>query len=229
MRKLWSTGPLLLMLFSLTAVAAEQPQTYDQADLSVTAGREVENDTLVIVMYAQREGNNTSQLATEVNSLIGNAIKQAKTVSAIKVQTLEYNTTPVYRKQTLEGWRIRQSIRLESKDSAALSDLVGKLQKNLAVGSISYTVSPEQRRSVEERLITEAIAAFKQRSQLVSREMGRSGYRLVRMQVNTSGIAPRPQLMRAMVMEGAAAPAPALEAGTQQLQVHVSGTIEMTP
>ncbi len=228
MRSSWITAPLLLLL-SLTAVAAEQSQTYDRADLSVTAGREVENDTLVIVMYAQREGNDTSQLATEVNGLISDAIEQAKAVSAVKVQTLEYNTTPVYRKQALEGWRIRQSIRLESKESAVLSDLVGKLQKNLAIGNISYTVSPEQRGTVENQLIAEGIAAFKLRSQLVSREMGRSGYRLVHMQVNTSGISPRPQLMRAMVMEQAAAPAPALEAGTQQLQVHISGTIEMTP
>jgi predicted secreted protein len=123
---------------------------------------------------------------------------------------------------------VRQDIRLESQDSAVLSKLIGDLQKQLGVGSISYTISPEKLSAVEEELMTEGMAAFKRRAQLITKEMGHARYRLVDMQVNTSGAAPQLRRMRSMAIEMAApAPAPTLEAGTRQVHVNVSGTIEL--
>jgi predicted secreted protein len=188
----------------------------------------VENDTLVATMYAQREGDNTAQLSTEVNQMVSQAVKQAKATPGIKIQTMGYNTNPIYNKQTLTGWRVRQDIRLESQDSAALSKLIGDLQKQLGVGSISYTISPEKQSATEEELMSEGISAFKRRAELITKEMGHSRYRLVDMQVNTSGAISPIRRMRSMAMDKAApAPAPTLEAGTGQVQVNVSGTIEL--
>jgi predicted secreted protein len=101
------------------------------------------------------------------------------------------------------------------------------LQERLAVSSISYNVSPERRREAEKTLISEAIARFKGRAEQIALELDRPGYRLVRMDVNTGDapIVARPMLSMAMA-EGRAAP-PTLEAGTQDLQVTVSGTIEL--
>jgi predicted secreted protein len=231
------TGRLPFLLFLLSALAAapalaqETPLTYDRVNLSVSAGEEVENDTLVAIMYAQREGNNPSQLSREVNRLITKAVARAKEAGGVKVQTQDYNTNPIYRQQVLTGWRVRQSIRLESKDSATLSELIGDLQKGLGVSNISYAISPERRKEVEGELITKGIAAFTQRAQQVTKELGRREYRLVEMQVNTSGA--RYNLYSksrgmAMAEAGAAAP-PTLEAGSQRVEVHIGGTIEMAP
>ena len=219
----------LMTLFS-GAVLAEQPLTYERIDLAVSSGREVENDTLVSVMYAQEEGNNPSRLSDSVNRNVGKAVAQAKKNPRIKVQTLEYNTTPVYRKQTLSGWRVRQSIRLESLDGAALSELIGELQSSLAVGSISYTISPERLKASEDELIGEAITAFSSRAQMVASKMGRKGYRLVQMNINTSGHVPQPRHMRgvALAMSEDAAP-PVLEAGSRRVQVNINATIELNP
>jgi predicted secreted protein len=220
---------LMVMVSIAPAFAHETPLTYNRINLSASAGKEVENDTLVAMLYAQREGNDASQLAEQVNKLIKSAVAKAKQTAGVKVQTQGYSTNPIYRKQVLTGWRVRQSIRLESKDSAALSKLIGDLQKNLSVSSISYTVSPERRKEVEGELISKGIAAFTQRAQQVTKDLGRKEYRLVEMQVNTSGIAPRQNLTRGMAMEMKAAGAPTLEAGTQRVEVHISGTIEMAP
>jgi predicted secreted protein len=221
--------PVLLLCLA-NAWADTTPLTYDRISLAVTAGEDVENDTLISLMYAQKEGNDPSRLATEVNRLIKNAIEMAKGESAVKVQTMEYNTSPVYRNQVLSGWRVRQSIRLESRDAAALSNLIGRLQADLGVGSISYAVSPERRRGAENELVKSAIADFRQRADMVTEQMGRSGYRLVQMNVNTSGLGPIPvaRSSRGMMM-AAEAPPPALEAGTRRVEVRVDGTIELKP
>lgn len=220
---------LVLSLGLCAAQAADQaPPSYDRVSLSASAAQEVENDTLVAVMYAQREGNDATRLARDVNKQVAQAVDRAKTIPAVKVQTLEYSTSPVYRKQTLSGWRVRQSIRLESRDAAALSQLIGDLQEQLGVSSITYTVSPELRRQVEDGLIAEAIAAFNDRAAMIAEQMKRGGYRLVEMNINTSGYQPRPMPMRAMALE-AAADAPTLEAGTRQIEVRITGSIELAP
>ena len=221
---------LLLLTLLATAVSADQPLTYDRITLSVSAGREVDNDTLVGVLYAQQEGTNPSRLASEVNRAVGLAVERAKQIPQIKVQTLDYSTTPVYRKQTLSGWQVRQSLRLESREGAALSALIGELQAALAVSSITYTISPERMQGTEDELIAAAISQFSSRAQLIAKEMGRSGYRLVQMNINTPGQAPAPIRARGMVMamQEDAAP-PSLEAGSRRVEVEIHATIELTP
>ena len=222
---------LSILLLSFANAWAEPAQpTYDRISLAVTAGEEVENDTLISLMYAQKEGNDPSQLATEVNRLIKNAIEMAKKEPTIKVQTMAYNTSPVYRNQALTGWRVRQSIRLESRDATALSNLIGRLQADLGASSISYAVSPERRKGAESALIKAAIADFRQRADMVTEQMGRTGYRLVQMNVNTSGLGPIPVTRRSgSIMMAAEAAPPAIEAGTRRVEVHVDGTIELKP
>jgi len=227
----WKTvlaGPLLL-LFAVAQplMADEGPLTYDRVDLSVSASAEVENDTLVAELYAQREGQDAAELASAVNGDVAWAVGLAKKSPGIKVQTLAYRTDPIYRKQVLTGWRVRQSLRLESRDGAKLSQLVGTLQQRLAVSNISYMISPDGRQEAEGELISEAITRFKERAKQVVSELERPGYRLVHMGVNTAGVPYRPQMMRGMAMAEAASVAPTLEAGSQRVQVTVSGTIEL--
>ena len=77
------------------------------------------------------------------------------------------------------------------------------------------------------RIMNPAIANFNTRAKLVSEQMQSSGFRLVQMSINTSGTSPRPYMARGMQMEMKSVAAPALEAGTQQVQVNISGTIEL--
>ena len=228
MTRIISLGAVLIFT-CFNASAAEAPLTYDRINLSVSAGEAVENDILKAVLFAQQEGNDTARLAREVNRNISRAVEQAKGVTGVKVQTLDYRTTPIYRKQSLTGWRVRQSIRLESQDATILSKLIGNLQENLGISNITYTLSPEGRKAIEDKLIARAISRFKQRAELISSEMGRNGYRLVQMNINGAGITPRPVQMRAMTMEMRGAPPPTLEAGSQRVEIHINGTIELKP
>jgi predicted secreted protein len=219
---------LIGLFLALPVAAAEAPVRYDQIDLSAEASIEVDNDTLIAVLYAQQEGQDLSRLTNDVNHTINQAVAQAKTAEGVTVQTLSYQTSPIYQQQRLSGWRVRQSIRLESRQSGHLSQLLSQLQSTLALDSLSYAVSTERRKSVEDKLIEQAIDAFQHRAKLVTERLGHKRYRLVQMSINTSGQAPQPLRIRAnmMALQSPAA-APSLEAGSQTIRVEVSGRIEL--
>ncbi|MES9992011.1 MAG: SIMPL domain-containing protein [Candidatus Thiodiazotropha sp.] len=218
---------ICLNLATSSLFAEEQALHYDRIKLQSSASAEVENDTLIAVLYAQKEGNEPTVLSDGVNQLITQAVSEAKQSEGIKVQTLGYQTSPIYQQQRLSGWRVRQSMRLQSMHNDRLSQLLHKLQTSLALESISYRISPQQREKVEEKLTLQAIDAFRKRAQLVTKQFGRKQYRLVEMTIATSDRPFRP-MMRAnmMAMEKSRA-APTLEAGSQSLRVEISGTIEL--
>ncbi|MEW7991321.1 MAG: SIMPL domain-containing protein [Candidatus Thiodiazotropha sp.] len=208
--------------------AGESPLHYDRIKLRSSASAEVENDTLIAVLYAQQEGSEPAALSDGVNRLITQAVGEAKLSEGIKVQTLGYQTSPIYQQQRLTGWRVRQSIRLQSLHSGRLSQLLNKLQSSLALESISYTISPSQREKVGEALTLQAIDAFRKRADLVTKQFGRERYRLVEMAIESSDRPYQPRHMRAnmMALERSAA-APTLEAGSQTVRIEITGTIEL--
>ena len=225
-------GLALIALASVTQslLADDTRIHYDQIKLQTYAAAEVENDTQTAVMYAHKEGPKLAPLTDQVNRLVGQAVQQAKNSEGVKVRTLGYQTSPVYQQQRLSGWRVRQSIRLESQQSERLSELLGQLQSELALESLDYSVSPARRQEVEERLTLQAIDAFRQRAERVTKQMDRSEYRLVEMAIHTFNQQPKSYPMRTgmMALEGASA-APTLEGGSQTLRVEISGTIELQP
>lgn len=228
-RKCFALLSIFICMAATPALAHDTAPTYDRVNFQVSAGREVENDTLVAVMYYERSGQQPTAMADDVNRTIEQAVATAKEDGAIKVQTLNYRQQPLYKNQTVTGWKVRQSIRLESTDVAALGALIGKLQKRLSVASLSYAVSPEVRARVEDALITRALGRFAERGKLIAAELGRPDYRIVAMDVSTARATPGPVRMRAvasMADSGSVAP-PALEAGVQTITVQVSGTIEL--
>lgn len=210
--------------------AQEQGQHYDRIQLQNTASAEVENDVLIAVLYAQKEGNEPAALTDSVNRLITQALEEAQGSADIKVQTLGYQTSPIYHQQRLSGWRVRQSIRLQSMHGDRLSELLNKLQAYLALDAISYAISPAQRQQVEEALTLEVIDNFRKRADLITKQFGRDSYRLVEMSIQASDHSPQPYRMRTSMMaleEASASVAPALAAGSQTLRIEAIGTIEL--
>ena len=227
-------GPLLTLCWALLAVAPAiggTPLTYNRIGLSETAQTEVDNDVMVAVMAAQAEGRDAAMPADEVNRAIDWAVTLAASLPEIKVQTLGYGTNPIYEKGRSRGWRVSQSIRLESKDSRALGDLVARLQSQLQVQSIGYQVSDEQRRRHVDALTDTALNRFQARARSVAKSLGRRDFRLVQLHINDDRQGPMP-MVRGVMMEAAKADfgvAPArIEAGTQTLTVSVNGEIELS-
>ena len=222
---------LALAMLAQPAVAGSDELRYNRVNLNESAQAEVENDLLVAVVSAQAEGSEAQTPADEVNRLMDWAVTMAKGLPEVKVQTLGYRTTPIYNKNKVRGWRVSQSLRLESRDSRLLGDLIARLQEQLQVQSIAYQVSDEQRRRHLDDLTDAALDRFQARSRAIAKAMGHSGFRLVQIHINDGQRNPMP-MARGAMLEAASADfsvAPArIEAGTQTMTVSVNGEIELT-
>jgi len=223
---------LLLGMSALSAHAEDKPPAYDRVAFSVTVQKEVENDVLTAVLYAEQQGRDTVAMADQVNKGIVWGMDIAKKEPAIESRTLGYTTNPVYKDNVLDGWQVRQSIQLKSKDSKALGGMLGQLQEKLRIDSIGYSVSPDVQKTTKEGLVNAALDSFKKRAEQIKAAMGRAQYKVVKLDIqDTNDFAPMLKSYDGAMMRAAAAPAPAapvLEGGTQELRVSVQAEIELS-
>jgi len=219
--------PLLLALVTGPAAAADDTPRYNQIHFQVERSHLVENDRMQVVLSLTAEDDNAARLADQINRSMDAALKTAKARPKVEVRSGSYRTYPVYSKEKIQRWRATQELWLEGSDFAELGSLIGQLQERLQVASINFSVSAERRRAVEDELISQALDAFKQRAELVRKQLAAKGYRIVDVSINTGGGQPVPIMMRAAAMETASVAPPALEAGTSTLSVNVGGVIEL--
>ncbi|MDH5595069.1 MAG: SIMPL domain-containing protein, partial [Gammaproteobacteria bacterium] len=123
-------------------------------------------------------------------------------------------------------WVGQQSLILESSDIEALSTLIGHLQTRLQMKSVQFIVSPELRKNSEDKLISDALSAFKARALLIQKNMSAKSYKLVNVSVNTTPAGYTPVMMTEM-RTSSMMPSPAMKSGTTEIKVTVSGTIEL--
>lgn len=214
---------------SLACLAVSPAFAGTLVDLSVDASRPAVNDLLRASVYSEANGANPAEVARKVNQEIAEALKLIKTRSTVSVKSGQQSTYPVYtRERKIESWRMRSELLIESRDPAAVSELIGQLQQmRLALGDLSQTPSPETRRKVQDETLADAIGAFKEKAALVGQQFGKS-WKIKQMSIQQGGLSPMPipvfKAARAMMAD--AAPAP-MEAGETQLTTTISGQIEL--
>ena len=223
----WLIATFILGLAAANqAAAADEASRYNQIHFQVERSRPVENDRMQAVLSLTAEDDNTARLADQINRGMDAALKIAKTRTKVEVRTGSYRTYPVYNKEKIQRWRATQERLLEASDFAELGSLIGQLQEWLQVVSINFSVSSVRRAAVEDELIAQALDAFKQRAELVRKQLAAKGYRIVDVSLNTGGGQPV-SMMRGLAMEAASVTPPALEAGTSILSVSVGGVVEL--
>ena len=221
---------IALLASAAGSSVAAQPEAarYNTVDLQADAQREVGNDTLNAVLFAEMNDADAAKLADSLNRATAEALVAAQEFKSVRLRSGNNQTYPVYdRAQRLTGWRARAELRLESKDFQAAAALIGRLQSRMQLGQIGFSVSAEVRRASEDEIISEAIKAFRARADIVQTSLGGRSYKILRLRINTGGgFVPRPLVARAMAQSDAVA-APPLEGGVSQITVSVSGTIEV--
>lgn len=196
-------------------------------ELASEASRPASNDLAQATVSAEASGATPGELSRQINHSISEALKTAKGYPGVKVKTGGTSTYPVYAKNgKIESWRMRSDIALESGDTTALSELLGKLQASLGVSSLSMLPAPETRRKAENEAMLDAITLFKARSKLLAEAMGKN-YSITHLTVSTGGRFAPPVMRAARAMSAeAAAPMP-MESGESLVTVSVSGKIEI--
>ncbi len=212
------------------AQPAAAPASGGSIEFGAEAQREVANDTLNATLYAELTDASSAQLANTLNRILGDALKSAADFKSVRARSGGNQTYPVYDRQNkLTGWRGRAEIRIDSKDFAAAAALIGKLQSAMQLGGVSFVVSNELRRQTENELITEAVAAFRARADIVRQSLAGRGYKIRRLALNTGGFAPQPRpymTSRALAASAEVAPPP-LEGGQSTISVSANGAIDV--
>ena len=224
------------LLFSVTSLlsvsaTAEEPR-YNQIALRAEVNQEIAHDLMHVTLYSEAQNTDPAALAAEISKTLNASIAQVRTVKGVSVASGSRNSYPVYddKGQKITAWRERAELRLESADFSALSTLTGEMLQTLKMGGMSFSIADNTRKTHEDALLKDAVAAFKARAQLVSQALGGSGYKLVSLNLNTGGFQ-RPMPMRMEAMKGAAmmdaAVNPEVEAGTSQVSISADGVIEV--
>ncbi|HSD36937.1 MAG TPA: SIMPL domain-containing protein [Rhodocyclaceae bacterium] len=227
--------PALFLLASFGAAAQIPPKPdLPTLELSADASRSLPNDLARAQAYVEQTDATPVELAKHVNQRISEALALIKTYPAVKVRTSNTQTWPVYASNVasrtttgrIESWRMRSGLSLESRDIAALSELLGKLQSLTAVDQVSVGFAPETRAKAADEAMVDALKAFQARAALAAQALGKR-WRVKNINVS-QGAVPQPYLRTAkagMAMSDAA-PAP-IEAGEGQITVTVNGSVEL--
>jgi len=197
-------------------------------DLSAEALRAAPNDLAVATAYVEIIDASPAAVAREVNKVVAAALDIANGYQQVKTQSSNTQTWPVYGNngRQIEAWRMRSGLRLESRDVAALSGLLGKLQSIMAVSQINLQPAPETRHKVLNEATVDAIRAFEQRAKTIAGALGKS-YRIRHLNIGTPGAYPPPMPRMRATLTTAEVDAPPLQAGESQMTVKISGTIEL--
>ena len=225
------TGLLVMALLgALPARAAQEVTPKDQVTFRVEATREVPNDWLGATLGVEEESSDAAGLAARVNQKMAAALALAKGDERLVVSSGAYQTQPVYDKTRIARWRASQDLVIETADVDALSKMAGKLQaEGLLLRGVSFSVAPETRKRVEDELVVEGLAVFRERAGLIARGLGRRGWNLINLTLGESGMPVPYERAAPMAMESfsSKAAAPAFESGRSTLRVEVNATIEL--
>jgi predicted secreted protein len=154
--------------------------------LVVTTVRDVANDTMEAVLSIEAEERDLARLADSVRQSVAGAVKTAQESPYIQVTTGAYRTYPIYDRYDpyrFSHWRGVQEIYLSSTQFPALEDVLGRLQGKAFVKSVGFSLSPQERRRAEDKLVEDAVKAFLVRADLVQKALKASSYRVTALEV----------------------------------------------
>ncbi|MBB5505784.1 SIMPL domain-containing protein [Paraburkholderia atlantica] len=206
------------------------PQPSGVLSLNAQASAEVPQDEVEITLFYEQEASEPSALTSTLNQRADAALQKARGVAGVTARSGAFSIFPsTDRDGRISAWRGRTEVVLESRDFAAASKLAGQMASIMQVGNVRFSLSPEAQRAAEQRLSGEAIKSFREQAAASSQAFGFSGYSIREVNVNHSGVMPRPMMMmsaRAMGADAKNAPMP-LEGGTSTVTVNVSGSVQM--
>lgn len=223
---------LLLAMLPLVFPAPAAAQAPTTLVLGERATREVEQDTLVAVLSARHRSPDAREAQRVVNETMTAAIEQARAVDGIELSTGGYR---VYQEYDREGrpraWVAEQDLRLKSEEAARLLELAGILQDaGLILGGLSYELSAEARRALEDELTLEAIERLRARSERIADAMQMRVELIETLRVG--GVAEPPPvrpMLEARMADVASMPPPVALPGTEMVEVAIEADVALVP
>jgi predicted secreted protein len=219
------TPTLAFAVLTSSPAFAQLPQaTSPSVSVSASATATVTNDRLQAWLRTEAENVSPAAAAAQVNAASAKAIADAKAFPGVKVATIGYSTQQIAEKGKPTRWRVSQTITLDATDFTAAATLLSKLQdeNGLQLSNMSFSIADKTRREAEDSVTQQAIKAWQVRAEQAAKDFGFAAWRVGHVTVQTSGGQAYP-VMRAQAMSLSAAAPVAIEAGTTDVTVTVSG------
>jgi predicted secreted protein len=226
---------LIAVTLASAALAATETALIMPAGPSVSvtgaATGTVQNDRMQAMVRVEAENANATAAGNEVNARMGKALARAKAVQGVEVKSAGYSTFQTWEKGKPSKWKVVQSLSLTSSDFPALASLITRLQDEdgLLVSGITFSIAPDTRRKAEDALTREAIRAWQQRAATATDALGYGSWRAGRVTVSSGDmtVSPRPEMMMRAQAAPAGAPPVAVEGGTTEITVTVTGDAQL--
>lgn len=226
--------PVLLAATLATPAFAEEMH-YNLLQFQESAAVTVANDTMTVILKVEQQSPSRQTAADTVTRRLNAVLARSRAGGKMfKTETLGRNVYPVYdNNNRIKGWQDSARLRIESSDFAALSKLIADSQNEAMPAGLHFSVSPQKHAQAVEQAAEKALQSFRQRAQTVSRSLGFSGYKIVRISLNESfeshaeysAAAPVP--MAAAYAQKHSAPVMDTEPGEQEIRQTVNGTVQM--
>jgi predicted secreted protein len=207
-------------------------------NLSATEQQQVAQDTLNATLEFAVQGRDKIALQDQVNSAMQQALEELKAEDSVHYQSAAYQ---VYIIQSDPGrfnvsnpvWRAQQSLQLDSLDSAALLDLVGKLQgMGLTVNNLYYSLSSAKYETVAAELTSKVLITLQHRADAAATGLQKTRAELVEVSLdgNSNFIAYRGDFqVRAMAADSSEIAPPVADPGETQVSVTVAARAILSP
>ena len=220
-------------------VTVWQAAPQNVVNLSAESSREVAQDLIAITLAATRDGNDAALVQSQLRQALDAALAEARKAvrpGQLDLRTGAFNLVPRYATKpgnapVISGWQGRAELVIEGSDTAAISQLAGRLS-GLTVARVGFGLSREVRDKVEAEVAAQAIDRFKARAEAHARQFGFGSYSLREVSVHGGESGGPPQPMYRM----AAAPAAEMtervqpvEPGKTTVTVTVNGSIQLSP
>jgi len=238
------TALVLLLCATALSIPLAQAQNHKAPDeqsqtgilsLDAQASADVPQDVIHITLFYEQQASDAAQLSESLNQRTAQTLRDANATEhpGVTLHTTQLSVSPsTDRDGKISGWRGRSELVMESHDFAAAAKLAGRLNSEMQISSVNFSLSPEAQRAAHAKLSGEAIANFRQQAQAATQAFGYNGYvvREVNLSRNNNPI-PRPMMLmsaRSMVAGSAPAESIPVESGNETVTVTVSGSIVMT-
>jgi uncharacterized protein len=191
--------------------------------LSVTASVTAMPDELVAQLNAQADAPTAGAAQAQVNAMIAKALSDAKSLAGVTASTTNYSVW--HETDQKDVWHASQGIALRAHDGAALLGLVGRLQQDgLAIGDLSWQLSPALSEQTYEQAMAQAIVKLTAQADVVAKLMHLTAHGFNSVTVGDDAQpGPRPMMRMMAAAAPAAAPPPSAQADAVTVSATVSG------
>lgn len=241
---------LSLMILAAAPAYAQQAETKTiepgQTVLSLSATEEMklQQDTLQASLRIEIDGKNPKDVQDKINKAMAAGLELSKKYADVKTSTgsyyvYSYDPNPQPPTKNMRDpaarlmWKGNQTIELNSKNSAALLELTGKIQEaGFVVNNLSYTLSSEKAEEYKDTLMVAALKKIQNRASIAAKALGKASYDMMEVSVDNAGpIMPQPVMYKAarMEMADAAMSEPVAQSGEQSVSLTVTARVLLKP